>query len=199
MSHLFDSADPQPAGYRDVDVRRLAAERPPALSVVDVREPAELDGLLGHIEGVRPVPLGRVKEGAALWPRDMEVLLVCRSGVRSGKAAAQLVELGFTRVMNLRGGMLAWNTASLPVVRLSPAPLPSLEDVRDLLARGLQGLVPPGTTVLPAEPSREALAHVLDVLQRSPPPGVTHPAELERLLREARDLLAVASPGDARR
>ncbi|MCE9668660.1 rhodanese-like domain-containing protein [Myxococcus stipitatus] len=199
MSHLFDNADPQPAGYRDVDAHPLAAERPAGLALVDVREPAELDGILGHIEGVRPVPLAHVKSSAALWPREQEVVLICRSGARSGKAAAQLVELGFTRVMNLRGGMLAWNTASLPVVRLSSNTLPTLTDVRDVLARALHGLVPSDAVPLPAEPSREALTRVLDGLQRSPPPGVSQPAELERVLREVRDLLAVAKPGNGGR
>ncbi|MFP2907507.1 rhodanese-like domain-containing protein, partial [Pyxidicoccus sp. 3LFB2] len=127
MSALFDSALPHPHGYRDVDVRQLAAEPTPDALLVDVREPSEFDGLLGHLDGARLVPLATVPDVADSWPRDSDVLLVCRSGARSAKAAAQLVARGFTRVMNLRGGMLAWNSAELPVVRppLGPPPTPA--------------------------------------------------------------------------
>jgi rhodanese-related sulfurtransferase len=43
--------------------------------------------------------------------------MVCRSGARSGRAAAALLGMGFTDVTNLTGGMLAWNAAGLPVVQ----------------------------------------------------------------------------------
>lgn len=197
MSHLFDSAQPQPAGYRDVDVRQLAAERPSGLHLVDVREPSELDGVLGHLEGVRPAPLATVREAAALWPRDTEVLLICRSGARSARAATQLVELGFTRVMNLRGGMLAWNTEALPVVRLASIATPTLAEVRDTLRARLPGVS--DVEALPREPSRAELGAVLDALQATTPSGLVDTASFERTLREVRDLLAVARPGGASR
>ncbi|NVJ23849.1 MULTISPECIES: rhodanese-like domain-containing protein [Myxococcus] len=200
MSHLYDSAHPQPAGYRDVDVRRLATERPPGLLLVDVREPSELEGVLGHLEGVSPAPLATVREAVAPWPRDTEVLLICRSGARSARAAAQLVEVGFTRVMNLRGGMLAWNTEELPVVRTPPgATPPTLADVRDTLRARLQGVQDSNVEALPREPSRAELTAALDALQATPPSRLVDPASFERTLREVRDLLAVARPGGASR
>gem|GEM_PF-880571 len=195
MSHLYDSAQPQPAGYRDVDVRRLAAERPPGLHLVDVREPSELEGVLGHLEGMSPAPLATVREVVAPWPRDTEVLLICRSGARSARAAAQLVELGFTRVMNLRGGMLAWNTEELPVVRLRSGEPPTLAEVRDTLRARLQEALPreslhtepgaaldarhatppPSRGALPREPSRAEPGTVLDILLATPPSGLETP------------------------
>ncbi|NMO22292.1 rhodanese-like domain-containing protein [Pyxidicoccus fallax] len=196
MNSLFDSATPHPDGYRDVDVRQLAMRtfsRPP---MVDVREPSEFDGLLGHIDGARLVPLATVKEAAIDWPHDEEVLLVCRSGARSAKAAVQLVARGFTRVMNLRGGMLAWNTADLPVVRPYLGSPPTLNRVLDELLAGLHRTVSPDIP-LPGfgqGPSRETLAALLDALQGSPPAGMRDPAGFERLLRDCRDLLAVARP-----
>lgn len=200
MSQLFDSAQPQPSGHRDVDARRLAEDRPPALHCVDVREPAELEGVLGSIQGVRSVPLATVREASALWPRDTELLLICRSGARSARAAAQLVEQGFTRVMNLRGGMLAWNTEALPVVRLTPGAPPTLSEVRDALRARLQGVSSPELESLrKEEPSREALTAALEGLQATPPVGLTDTAGFERMLREVRDLLAIARPGDTRR
>ncbi|MCP3063251.1 rhodanese-like domain-containing protein [Myxococcus sp. K38C18041901] len=198
MSHLYDSAHPRPEGYRDVDVQQLAAGRSPGLHLVDVREPAELDGLLGHIEGVHPAPLATVREAAALWPRDTEVLLICRSGARSARAATQLVQMGFTRVMNLGGGMLAWNTRALPVVRLTTEPLPSLGQVRDMLRARLTGMRVPAVESLSPEPSREDLSAVLDALQAEPPKERKDAAAFEKTLREVRDLLAVARTGGSR-
>ena len=49
--------------------------------------------------------------------QDHEIVLVCRSGVRSTTAAAILTALGFRHVSNLKGGMVDWNSASLPVER----------------------------------------------------------------------------------
>jgi rhodanese-related sulfurtransferase len=118
MPSLYDQGLSHPDGYRDIDVSLLAAVlSSPHARLVDVREPEELRGPLGHIAGVQSVPLPRVEAVAAAWPRGEDVVLICRSGGRSGRAAAQLTRLGFVRVMNLRGGMLAWNEARLPVVR----------------------------------------------------------------------------------
>jgi sulfur dioxygenase len=95
----------------DGAVRRLAG-----LRVVDVREPDEFTGPLGHIAGATLAPLATVAEAAASWPREAPTLLVCRSGGRSGRAAAMLLAMGFREVYNLTGGMLAWNERGLPVV-----------------------------------------------------------------------------------
>lgn len=78
---------------------------------VDVREPSEFEGPLGHLPGAELVPLSTLPEKAAAWPRDVPLLLICRSGARSLKAARLLAELGFTSLYNLEGGMLAVNEA----------------------------------------------------------------------------------------
>lgn len=83
--------------------------------LVDVREPAELQGDLGRIPGVESVPLATVERAAASWDRDVPLVMVCRSGGRSGRAAELLVRLGFTNVMNMTGGMIAYRAAGLPV------------------------------------------------------------------------------------
>jgi rhodanese-related sulfurtransferase len=87
------------------------------LRVVDVREPGEFVGELGHIPGAELVPLGSLARAAHGWDRNDEILVVCRSGGRSASAAATLTRLGFSRVGDLRGGMLAYNAARLPVTR----------------------------------------------------------------------------------
>jgi rhodanese-related sulfurtransferase len=50
-------------------------------------------------------------------PRDREVLLICRSGNRSGTAQRQLLQLGYEQVFNVSGGMNAWSGAGLPIER----------------------------------------------------------------------------------
>ena len=81
-----------------------------------MREPDELTGELGHIEGIEHVPLATVASTCAAWSRDDEIVVVCRSSGRSAKAAEHLVAQGFTRIHNMVGGMLAWNAAALPIV-----------------------------------------------------------------------------------
>ncbi len=95
----------------------MARESPPL--VIDVREPSEFDGELGHIAGATSIPLGTLAGRAAELgdSSDGAVVVVCRSGVRSTTAAAILTSLGFEDVSNLKGGMLAWHDLGLPVQR----------------------------------------------------------------------------------
>ena len=76
--------------------------------VVDVREPAEFSGPLGHIRGATLVPLGELAARAKELPRDKPVVAVCRAGSRSAHATAILQKAGITDVANLPGGMLRW-------------------------------------------------------------------------------------------
>ncbi|WP_375769619.1 rhodanese-like domain-containing protein [Archangium gephyra] len=199
MSALYEKGTPHAEGYRDVDVSAVAGVRD-AARLVDVREPSELEGILGHIAGVERVPLRAVEESAGRWQRDGELVLVCRSGARSGRAAAQLVRQGFTRVMNLRGGMLAWNEAGLPVVRPASAPAPEVSDVLDTLLarmRELGGGVPASTPrgLLQAHggpPTHGQLLCMLELLQAAGQAAAKDAGAWERMLRECRDLLAVS-------
>jgi rhodanese-related sulfurtransferase len=87
--------------------------------LLDVREADEFSGELGHIPGSILVPLRHLSERARELEkyRDREIIAVCRAGVRSTTAAAILGGLGFEHVCNLKGGMLDWNDAKLPVER----------------------------------------------------------------------------------
>ena len=114
------------AGYRDATVADVAAlaklraqagATAEAVRLIDVREPDEYMGELGHIAGTALVPLATVEAAAAAWPRDAIVVMVCRSGGRSGRAAASLRAMGFAHVVNMVGGMLAYNAAGLPITR----------------------------------------------------------------------------------
>ncbi len=100
------------------EVNALLAKKEPLL-LLDVREPNEYSGELGHIRGSTLVPL-RELAGRATELEDHKnrtVVAICRSGVRSTTAAAILEGLGFERVYNLKYGMVEWNDRRLPVER----------------------------------------------------------------------------------
>jgi rhodanese-related sulfurtransferase len=89
--------------------RRFLASHPEAL-ILDVRNPDEWDDQYGHIEGARQIPLPELAARAdeiVAW-KDRPVMLVCRSGVRSQTAAEMLAGMGYRKVINLEGGMVAW-------------------------------------------------------------------------------------------
>jgi glyoxylase-like metal-dependent hydrolase (beta-lactamase superfamily II)/rhodanese-related sulfurtransferase len=97
--------------------KALAGPEPPV--VLDVREPEEFVGELGHIPGSLLVPLDllqlRLPKLAGYVGRP--VVIVCRAGARSASACAMLRKAGFASVSNLTDGMLAWSDAKLPVQR----------------------------------------------------------------------------------
>jgi glyoxylase-like metal-dependent hydrolase (beta-lactamase superfamily II)/rhodanese-related sulfurtransferase len=112
------------AKLESIDARRLAewlASPSPASRplVLDVREPEEFTGELGHIEGAMLVPLDALEHRLPKLHgyADRDVVMVCRAGARSATAGAILSRAGFRRAVNLEGGMLAWAAAGLPVQR----------------------------------------------------------------------------------
>lgn len=76
--------------------------------VLDVREPSEFGGPLGHIGGATLIPLGELASRAGEVPKDKPIVAVCRAGSRSAHATAILQKAGFADVANLPGGMLRW-------------------------------------------------------------------------------------------
>jgi rhodanese-related sulfurtransferase len=81
--------------------------------LLDVREPHEWQA--GHAPKARHIPLGQLGTRAGELPRNREVLVVCRSGARSTRAAKMLAAQRGD-VANVKGGMSAWARAGLPVV-----------------------------------------------------------------------------------
>ncbi|MBI2910629.1 MAG: MBL fold metallo-hydrolase [Chloroflexi bacterium] len=74
--------------------------------VLDVREPHEYAS--GHVPGALSLPQADLASRLAEVPRDRDVLVVCRSGIRSLRSARFLKGLGYDRVVNLAGGTLGW-------------------------------------------------------------------------------------------
>jgi adenylyltransferase/sulfurtransferase len=74
--------------------------------IIDVREPNEFQ--INRIPGGELMPLGELPRRYAELDPDEEVILLCKSGARSGKAADFLRSVGFRKPLNLKGGILDW-------------------------------------------------------------------------------------------
>jgi glyoxylase-like metal-dependent hydrolase (beta-lactamase superfamily II)/rhodanese-related sulfurtransferase len=101
---------------QEVNERRVDTE---AVVLLDVREPDEYRGDLGHIPGSILIPLRQLASRVSELNchKNKQIVAICRAGVRSTTAAAMLTGLGFESVSNLEGGMLDWNEQKLPVER----------------------------------------------------------------------------------
>lgn len=116
MFGLFRSTSAQP-DVSPAQAQALIAQGAPA---VDVREPNEFAA--GAIQGSINVPLGAIQQrgGAALTEVGIDlsspnIVLVCRSGNRSGQACAALRGALGERGHNLAGGVIAWANQGLPL------------------------------------------------------------------------------------
>lgn len=83
--------------------------------LVDVREQNEFDEV--HAEGALLLPLSELEGRYSELPRDRELVLICRSGARSGRATEFLNQNGYPSAVNLQGGTLAWVEQNLPHVK----------------------------------------------------------------------------------
>ena len=121
------AGDPPPAdvvrrgaAFQDIQAAPAAVlyEQKPELFVLDVRTPAEF--AQGHIPRAHLIPLDELEDRLAELPaRDTQMLVTCAAGGRSTAACQTLAHAGFTRLLNLAGGMHAWTG---PRSAESPAP-----------------------------------------------------------------------------
>ena len=82
--------------------------------LLDVREPDEWTA--GHAPGAHHVPMMEIPARMAEVPTDREVVVVCRSGGRSGQVVSYLMGNGWDNVRNLDGGMKSWAASGREVV-----------------------------------------------------------------------------------
>jgi hydroxyacylglutathione hydrolase len=108
----FDSGYPQ-AHLRLISAAELHAKLPQRPSVLDVRAAAEWHS--GHIATAQHIYAGEVSKRLAELPRDRTLHLICASGYRSSIVASLFLREGFHDVVNIIGGMNAWNSAQFPV------------------------------------------------------------------------------------
>jgi len=88
--------------------------------LLDVREPEEWAA--GHAPAAQHVPMYELPARLAEVPADREVVVVCRSGVRSARVVEFLLAQGWEKVYNLDGGMEDWAAAGRSLVSESGAP-----------------------------------------------------------------------------
>jgi rhodanese-related sulfurtransferase len=105
--------------------RRLATAPEPGSAagaplLVDVREPKEFAEV--RAEGAVLVPMSTFVLRHRELPQDRPILMICQTGARSGQTTAFLLANGWTDVVNVAGGTLAWERAGLPVRRGAPDP-----------------------------------------------------------------------------
>lgn len=82
--------------------------------LLDVREPEEWTA--GHAPGAQHVPMSQLPGRLPEVPADREVVVVCRSGIRSANVVQFLLNNGWEKVHNLAGGMEDWAAAGRPMV-----------------------------------------------------------------------------------
>jgi len=91
-----------------------ASQVDPHAYLLDVREPDEWAA--GHAPDAHHLPMMEVPARMAEVPVDTEVVVVCRSGGRSGQVVSYLMGNGWDNVRNLDGGMQSWAAAGLDVI-----------------------------------------------------------------------------------
>jgi hydroxyacylglutathione hydrolase len=90
----------------------LAGANPPL--VLDIRNP--LEWATKHIDGSLNIPLNHLQERVAELPRDRRIAVHCAGGYRSSIAVSILHQYGITHLVEMAGGLAAWDAAKLPVV-----------------------------------------------------------------------------------
>jgi rhodanese-related sulfurtransferase len=83
--------------------------------IIDVREPDELAEVSYDVSNIKNIPLGELESRLSEVPKDKQIIVVCRSGKRSGNAYDILKENGFTNMANMQGGVLAWQEKGFPI------------------------------------------------------------------------------------
>lgn len=81
---------------------------------LDVREPSEWEE--AHIPYATLIPLGELTARLPEIPKDINIIVVCRSGNRSAVGRDLLLKSGFTNVTSMAGGMSTWQAKGYPVV-----------------------------------------------------------------------------------
>lgn len=106
----------QKASITQINATEVAALLEEGAMMVDVRETSEVATLAYGVEGIVNVPLSELTSRMSELPTDKKLIMVCRSGNRSARAVTLLARNGYTDVVNLSGGIKAWQNSGLAVV-----------------------------------------------------------------------------------
>jgi len=114
--HMHWFQRPAAPPLEELDPPQVADELAASSGVlVDVREAHEYRA--GRAASALHIPLGQLAGRAAELPRDRPIFLICATGNRSKVAAHILLNAGFSRAVNVRGGTVAWMRHGLPMTR----------------------------------------------------------------------------------
>ena len=111
MPDLFGWMNREENSYKEhhdttpADVQRRMAQGE-ELHLLDVRELHEFRD--AHVPGSVLIPLGHLSMKMGDLPTDKPIVVICRSGNRSGAATGMLKRAGFPQVQNMKGGIIAW-------------------------------------------------------------------------------------------
>jgi rhodanese-related sulfurtransferase len=98
----------------EIGVGELADRMSAGAFLLDVRQPDEY--VEAHVPGARLLPLDDVPVRAGELPADTEILVICRSGARSHRAAEYLIDQHHLTAVNVAGGTLAWIESGRDIV-----------------------------------------------------------------------------------
>ena len=82
--------------------------------MVDVREPNEVAELAYDVSNILYIPLSEFEARYTEIPADADVIMACRSGARSQRATEFLFHNGYSKAVNLLGGIIGWSAKGLP-------------------------------------------------------------------------------------
>jgi sulfur-carrier protein adenylyltransferase/sulfurtransferase len=109
QAHAQEAAERSETPEITPTVLKQRLERGDRIVMIDVREPHEWDICNLEPQGARLIPLAQLPARMNELDSTDEIVLHCRSGARSAKALLQLRDAGFRRLLNLKGGILAWS------------------------------------------------------------------------------------------
>jgi len=92
--------------------------------LVDVREPNEIAELAYDVPNILEIPLSEFENRFTEIPKDQKVVVVCRSGGRSLRAAGFLVNHGYDKVVNMKHGIIRWVQKGFPTIGDASSVLP---------------------------------------------------------------------------
>jgi adenylyltransferase/sulfurtransferase len=100
----------------EIEVREVKEklDRGDNFVLIDVREPHEYR--IASIPGAQLIPLATVPQHLNEFDKDADIVIHCKSGMRSAKACGIFRQAGFQSVRNMKGGILAWSDQVDPSV-----------------------------------------------------------------------------------
>ncbi len=102
----------------DVNQLLLDPKYKSSMKLIDVRRADEFVGELGHIKGSVLSILGpELISFLECENKNQHLIFICRSGARSAQATQYSLQIGFTSVINMSGGMLRWNELKFPILK----------------------------------------------------------------------------------